>query len=395
MAPPANPRRVLAICPVLPYPVLGGGHKRTLRLLEAIERAGGIPHVVTADPLAGDGAAALRDRGWGVELFREPPGTLRRRARQHAARLPSPFVPEIAARVRELVAGGTAFVQVEQTQCAYYDGAFDGTPWVLSLHNVDSALLRSIARAERPLSRGWLSAWNRTHALRAVERRAVPTADAVLSVSPEDRDALARLGSEPLLVPNGVDDSFFEVPEAPPPEERILFFGQFDYAPNASGIAHFLAEGWPGLAARRPAARLVLAGKGMTPELERAVAAAERVEALGFVDQVERELAASRFTIAPLWEGGGTRLKVIESLAAARPVVGTSLGVEGLGFEHTRHGLVADSPVALADAAVSLLEQPGLGRRLGDEGRRLAQRYRWSETTVPAIRLYERLLRTP
>jgi hypothetical protein len=66
--------------------------------------------------------------------------------------------------------------------------------------------------------------------------------------------------------------------------------------------------------------------------------------------------------------------------------------VEGLGFEHTRHGLVADSPAGLADAAASLLEQPRLGRRLGDEGRRLAERYRWSEATRPAIRLYERFL---
>jgi glycosyltransferase involved in cell wall biosynthesis len=383
----------VVISPVLPYPAVGGGHKRTLRLLEAIERAGGAPHVVTADPRPSAAADALRARGWGVELFSEPRG-LPARARQHAARLPSPYVPELAARVGELVAEGCAFVQVEHTQCAYYEHVFDGTPWVLSLHNVDSALLRGIAHSERPLSRAWVSAWNRSRALRALERRKVPAADAVLCVSDADRDMLAALGSEPLLVPNGVDDSFFEVPAAPPREERILFFGQFDYAPNASGIARFLAEGWPHLAAARPAARLVLAGRGMAPGLERAVAAAERVEALGFVDDVERELAASRFTIAPLWEGGGTRLKVLESLAAARTVVGTPLGVEGMGFEDGRHGAVADTPSALADAAASLLESPELASRLADEGRRLAARFRWSEATRPAAALYERLLRT-
>jgi glycosyltransferase involved in cell wall biosynthesis len=390
--PHGKARRVVAICPVLPYPALGGGHKRTLRLLEAIERAGGTPHVLTSDPDGDAGAAALRERGWGAELLREPPGTLRRRARQHAARLPSPYVPEIATRVRELVADGCAFVQVEQTQSAYYDHVFDGTPWVLSLHNVDSALLRSIARSERPLSRGWLSAWNSSRALRAVERRKVPAAEAVLCVSRDDRDALAKLGAEPLLVPNGVDDSFFDVPEAAPDDERVLFFGQFDYAPNASGIARFLADGWPRLAASRPAATLVLVGKGMSPALERAVARAERVEALGFVDDVERELARSRFTIAPLWEGGGTRLKVVESLAAARTVVGTPLGVEGMGFEHGRHGMVADSPAALAEAAASLLADPGVASRLASEGRRLAESFRWSEATRPAIALYERLL---
>ena len=386
-----NPARAVAICPVVPYPAIGGGHKRTLRLLEAIERAGGTPHVLTADPRGGEGAGVLRDRGWGVEVFQEPL-TLRHRARQHATRLPSPYVPEIARRVRELVAEGSAFVQVEQTQSAYYDRAFDGTPWVLSLHNVDSALLRSIARAERPLSRGWVSAWNRARALRSLERRKVPAAEAVLCVSEEDRDALARLGAEPVLVPNGVDDSFFEIAARPPDEERILFFGQFDYPPNANGIARFLAEGWPRVAAARPSARLVLVGAGMTAELERAVAAGPRVEALGFVPDLQDELARSRFTLAPLWEGGGTRLKVLESLAASRTVVGTSVGVEGIGFEHGRHGVVADTPAALADSAASLLEQPDRASRLAEEGRRLAERFRWSEATRPAVALYERLL---
>jgi polysaccharide biosynthesis protein PslH len=376
---------------VLPYPAIGGGHKRTLRLLEAIERAGGTPHVLTADPRGGEGADALRERGWGVDMFEEPV-RLRDRARQHLARRPSPYVPEIAARVSELVAGGCAFVQVEQAQSAYYEAAFDGTPWVLSLHNVDSALLRSIARSERRLSGGWLSAWNRAHALAAVERRKVPAADAVLCVSAQDRDALARLGSEPLLVPNGVDDSFFAVPAAPAGEEQILFFGQFDYAPNANGIARFLAEGWPRVAAARPSARLVLVGGGMSPELERLITAGERIEARGFVDSVEDELAGSQFTIAPLWEGGGTRLKVVESLAAARPVVGTPLGVEGLGFEHGRHGVVADTPAALADAAASLLEQPERVRQLADHGRQHAEQFRWSEATRPAAQLYERFL---
>lgn len=392
VAPNAKATRVAAICPVLPYPAVGGGHKRTLRLLEAIESAGGVPHVLTADPEGGEGAARLRERGWGAELFAEPRGSVRARARQHMARLPSPYVPEIAARVRELIEEGCAFVQVEHTQSAYYDHVFDGTPWILSLHNVDSALLRSITGSERPLSRPWLSAVNRTRALRGLERRKVPAADAVLCVSPEDRDALARLGSTPVLVPNGVDDSFFDVPSALPREERVLFFGQFDYPPNAGGIARFLAEGWPRLAAARPEATLVLVGRGMTAELQRVVSASERVEWLGFVDHVEQELAASRFTIAPLWEGGGTRLKVLESLAAARTVVGTPLGVEGVGFEHERHGLVAETPAALADGAASLLEDGERTLALADEGRRLAERFRWDVATRPAIELYERLL---
>src|SRR5947208_579784 len=80
--------RVPVVCPVMPYPALGGGHKRTLRLLEALERAGGVPHVLTTDPRP-DGAEVLRERGWAVDILDEPTPSPVGRMRQHLCRLPN------------------------------------------------------------------------------------------------------------------------------------------------------------------------------------------------------------------------------------------------------------------------------------------------------------------
>ena len=88
----------MVLSPVMPYPALGGGHKRTLRLIEAIERAGGLPHVLTDDPGLPGGADELRRRGWTVELVEEREPTLPSRARQHLRRLPSPYLTRIEAR---------------------------------------------------------------------------------------------------------------------------------------------------------------------------------------------------------------------------------------------------------------------------------------------------------
>src|SRR5436305_1341430 len=169
--------RVPVVCPVMPYPALGGGHKRTLRLLEALERAGGVPHVVTTDPRE-DGAETLRERGWTVDILHEPTPSQVRRMRQHVSRLPSPHLVSVARRLSELAAEAPPFVQLEQTQSAYYDDELGGVRRILSLHNVDSQMLETVARHERPLSPGWARAWNRTLSMRSVERRAVPRADA-------------------------------------------------------------------------------------------------------------------------------------------------------------------------------------------------------------------------
>jgi glycosyltransferase involved in cell wall biosynthesis len=132
----------------------------------------------------------------------------------------------------------------------------------------------------------------------------------------------------------------------------------------------------------------VLAGKGLPEELTEEVRRGERVEALGFVEDLAAELARSSVAVVPIWHGAGTRLKVLESMAAARPIAGTPLGVSGIGFEHDRHGLVAEAPVDLAAAVLTMLRDRELARGLAADARRLAERYRWSRVTEPAEELY-------
>jgi glycosyltransferase involved in cell wall biosynthesis len=380
--------RAVVICPVVPFPPLGGGHKRTLRLLEAIERAGAVPHLLTDDPRSPDGVEALRDRGWGVDVVPRSPPTLRSRAAQHLRRLPSPYLEPVAGRLRALVAEGCAFVQAEHTQSAYYSAAIEPARWVLSLQNVDSELLRSVARDQRPLTPAWGRAWNRWHSTRAVERRALGRANVVLCVSEADREWIEPSAKRVLLVQNGVDDDLFEVGDRLPDAEDVLFFGQLDYAPNEHGLERFLREVWPGLATARPAARLRIAGSGMSSSLSALVDRTDRAEAVGFVPDLRAELARTRLAIVPLWQGGGTRLKALESLAAARPVVGTRLGLEGVGFEHGVHGLVADTPAELARACERLLADAAASHALAAAGRRLAEGFRWERVTAPAEALY-------
>ena len=382
--------RAIVVSPLIPYPAVGGGHKRTLRLIEAIERAGAHPHLLSADADGAAGAEALRARGWTVETLLPPTGSLGARARQHRRRQPGPHAPGVAARLRALSAERPAFVQLEHTLSASYLRDVSA-PTVLSLHNVDSRVLAMLARAERPLSPAWARAWGRWQAMRATERRGAAGADSVLCVSPADVAHFSAIGA-PLLVPNGVDDELFDVDEEPSGGEDVLFFGQFGYAPNAHGVLRFLKDGWPRLAEARPHARLRLVGRDLGGELARLAAASERVEAVGFVEDIATELARARVVIVPLWQGGGTRLKVLEALAAARPVVGTPVGVEQIGFEAGRHGHLGSTPRELADATASLLADPAAARALGQAGRSLAGSFRWREVTRPAEELYARWL---
>jgi glycosyltransferase involved in cell wall biosynthesis len=304
----------------------------------------------------------------------------------------APHSTAIAQRLRVL-APRVAFMQFEEIAVIQYvHVASRECPTVLSLYNVDSAVLRDASRANREGRATWRA---RYHAKRMnlTERRAVRRADAVLAVSDHDRRQFAQWGARrSLLVGNGVDDELFGVPERLSSGERVLFFGQFEWVPNLAGLRRYLDEAWPRVAAARPKAQLRIAGPGSTDAVREAAASHERVQVLGFVDDLITELASARVVVAPLWVGGGTRLKVLEALGAARPVVGTTIGVERIGFEHDRHGLISDTPEGLAAATVRALDDDEAAARYGAAGRRLAYRYRWEATTRAAEELYRELL---
>ena len=130
----------------------------------------------------------------------------------------------------------------------------------------------------------------------------------------------------------------------------------------------------------------------MDEALRLRLAHVEGVEVLGLVADLPGALAAARAVIVPIWEGGGTRLKVLEALAAGRAVVGTSLGVSGVGFEDGRHGLIGEHPSELAGALAVLLADPARAAAMGAEGRMLAQRYRWPEALAGASALYAQVV---
>lgn len=369
------------VAPLLPFPARTGGQKRTLRLLEAAARVGIVPHLVTADESASEGAAdALRERGWTVDVVPEPRAAIAGRLAQHARRHPSPYLHGVARRVAE-VAAGAAFVQLEHTLSATLRLP-SGPPVLLSLQNHDSAIAEQAVAATRRGTVAWARERNRLSALRAVERRAVPAADVVIVVSESDARAVVALGGTPLLAANGVDDAFFDVAPQAATASRALFFGDFGYAPNADGLLRFAREGWPRVRSAVPAATLGVAGPGMPTALRTALTAIDGVEVVGLVDDLTRSLAAASVTVVPIWQGGGTRLKVLEAMAAARPVVGTTLGVEGVGFATGRHGLVTDAPAALGDATALLLADPARAAALGAAAREHAEQYRWVRTTA-------------
>ena len=164
-------------------------------------------------------------------------------------------------------------------------------------------------------------------------------------------------------------------PETP----TAVFVGSYDYEPNAEAARRIDEAVAPEL----PDVEFLLVGRD-PPETT-----ASNVRELGFVDELSPVLAAADVGICPLSSGSGTKLKVMDYLAAGLPVVTTSVGAAGIDLVDGESALIRDDDDAFADAVETVVSSPSVAARLSAAAADLSERYRWEAV----LEAYESVVR--
>jgi glycosyltransferase involved in cell wall biosynthesis len=164
----------------------------------------------------------------------------------------------------------------------------------------------------------------------------------------------------------------------------LVFTATMSWAANVEGIHFLLDEVWPALVAARPKVKAVIIGRNPPASLSDKIR--ERglnVTLTGFVDDIRPHVAKSHVYVIPLFVGSGTRIKAFEAMAMGRPVISTSLGIEGLDVTDGEHFLRADDAAAFSRGILALLDDADARARIAWAARRLMEE-RFSWTTVAA-----------
>jgi glycosyltransferase involved in cell wall biosynthesis len=293
-------------------------------------------------------------------------------------------------------------VNIEAPHLAHYKlaQAPSGQPVprvALDEHNIEFDLARQMAAGSEGIARkvhntvNWpkikreeLSAWRHLDGITFTSELDEQRARALV---PSIRSA---------VISNAVDVGYFRPrPEDPPPDGcTVMFFGAINYFPNIDGVLWLLKEVWPRLSASHPKARLKIVGHHPTPEI--LAFRGPKIDVTGLVDDVRPHLASAAVAIVPLRMGGGTRFKILEAMAMAKPVVSTAIGAEGIDVKHEHDILIADAAADLAAAAGRVLDDAALGARMGKNGRALVeQRYSWDAVTERLERFFVDLISHP
>jgi len=293
--------------------------------------------------------------------------------------------PRMAQRLEEILARESFdVVHLEQVHMAGYQAITKGKwgiPTVLRQENIESHLAERYWRAQTGLRR--LYARLLAARMRRYEAAMCAVVDCCLAITLEDAQRLHDLSprARTLVVPAGVDiAAFCPSPHSEVPD-TVVFVGSMDWLPNADAVLWFYHEALPAIRREFPALQFYVVGKDPPPEIRR-LAEPGAIHITGLVADVRDYFARAAVFVVPLRVGGGMRVKLLQALAMARPVVSTSIGAEGIAVTHGQDILLADSAPDFARCAVDLLRDPELRARLGQSGCRLVEEnYSWEAAT--------------
>jgi glycosyltransferase involved in cell wall biosynthesis len=296
------------------------------------------------------------------------------------------YVNSVQAALRALPTGDYHAALIDQIFLAEFRHDIETTP-VLMEQNIESSLLRQAAAhsCTIPLPEPFQDAHVEAERFEQYENRTWPDFPVRAVVSEVDRAQMDHRCStgRTVVAPNGADLSTW-LPGARHDTGTVLYPAYFPYFPNVDAVQFLVSEIWPHVRKRKPAARLIIAGRDPDDSVKALVSAAHGVELVPNPKSMARVAKRASILVAPLRLGSGTRIKILESMAWGLPVVSTTLGFEGIAASDGQHLLVRDEPQEFAEAICLLMSDAVLWRKLRYAGRDLVQeRYSWDRVFEP------------
>ena len=245
---------------------------------------------------------------------------------------------------------------------------------VLRAHNVEHEIWQRITKNTRFAPKRWYLSIL-TQQLKNYELEHFNKYDFIVAISNRDMQHIKSLGynNGATFTPVGVK-RLDAVQIAPVPKRRarvrVGFIGSLDWMPNLEGIHWFLHHVWPTLLKSYRNVELHIAGRN-TPDDIFQHHGKDRIYVHGEVPDAEQFVLSCDVMIVPLFSGSGMRVKIIESMLLGRPIVTTSIGLEGIPARHEREILIADTPNDFIHQLSKLIEQPTLRIELAQQAQKL------------------------
>jgi len=199
-------------------------------------------------------------------------------------------------------------------------------------HNVESDLWIKAAKEENNIISKLILSWQSKQMMK-VEKEIISSSDIIAAISEEDLKDTQKMvpNSHVYHVPLGLNFNN-PLPKANNSGVKLLFVGRLDWPPNRDGLEWLLKSVWSKVIAQRDDIELTIVGSGNKSWLNK-YKNTPKINFIGFVDDIKSVYQECDFCIVPMRYGSGTRIKVLETFAMGRPLISSSMGIQGAGLQ--------------------------------------------------------------
>jgi len=389
--------KILMLTPYLPYPLMSGGQTRSFNLIKNLSKK----HEITLfslikDEKEKDNISELLKYCKKVSVFcrSKTPWTLRNILLTGFGWYPFLVIRNLSSEEREaikmeltskkydLIHAETFYVMPHIPKTSVPVLLVEQTiEYLVYNHFVEEQapkILRPILRLDVLKLKYW-----ETHFWKQAKR--------VVAMSDSDKKEMRKLSSGLSIdiVPNGIDINYFSKKERKEGLiKKILYVGNFTWLQNTEAVKILVSSVWPKIKRSVSGTKLWIVGTHMSSEIKSL--ASEDIEVTEGLEDIRDAYKNASVLVAPIKGPGGTRLKILEAMASALPVVTTSVGAEGLGVSDNNEALIRDSLESLANAAIKILENDSLAKRLGRRGKDFVEKnYTWDKSADKLDKIYK------
>lgn len=269
--------------------------------------------------------------------------------------------------------------------------SLNSIPKVLTEHNIESQILQRYAQKEKNLFKK-IFIYLQWKKLANYEFTVCQKFDFCITVSEKDKRCLKESAKIKNLavVSNGVDCNYFIPQDTSTRPFSLIFTGSLDWLPNEDALCYFFSEIYPLIKQDANQVSMSVVGRSPTKRILAYAQNDSSIRIVGRVEDVRPFIAQADIFVIPLRIGGGTRLKILEAMAMAKPVVSTTIGAEGLEVESEKNIILADRPEDFAKRVVKLFSDYQLKNSIATEGRKLVEeKYDWDMIAGELERIWE------
>src|SRR5271170_5268161 len=339
--------RILLVSFIFPYPVNSGGARDIYMRLKAMYDAGyEIDLVATVrDPPSDSELNAIRPMVRSIRIVQRHRGL-------RDLLSAKPFHYETRRELTTIPLEGNYLATIVESE--FVGGILDNPTLrtrnrILRIHNDEAHLARSLAKSAGNLKERILF-WAEFLKFRRYSPDLIRRCEVLWFISPDEMKRFAATSvtgdekqHQTYLIRTFYDPSRFQKRSLQ--GAGVLYIGALSVSINYHGLIWYLKNIHPRML-ENPAYHFVLAGKRGSANIDsllEMIQHSERVSLLPDVEDPDQLYAAAAAFVNPIQRGAGIKIKSLDAACEGVPVITTSTGAEGTGFENGLHAVVADS----------------------------------------------------